>query len=178
MQGTIFSYGGPASRRSTYEHTGSFAVLDFQTTGLAPDRGDRIVEAAVVRVDAGGRVEDEFSTLINPGRDTGAAFLHRIENADVVDAPRFQDVMPHLLARLDGAVVVAHNAPFEEAFLAAEFRRAGVTSLRMPALCTLWLGQQTFETPNYKLWTLAQKRATRCWTGTWRSDTHAPRPSC
>jgi hypothetical protein len=57
---------------------------------------------------------------------------------------------------MSGAVVVAHNATFEEAFLAAELKRAGVEGVSIPALCTLWLGRQTFATPNYKLGTLAR----------------------
>jgi DNA polymerase-3 subunit epsilon len=60
------------------------------------------------------------------------------------------------LARLDGTVIVAHNAAFEERFIVAEFARAGVKTPPMPALCSLWLGQQTFDTPNHKLGTLAQ----------------------
>ena len=156
MKGKLFTYGGPACRGSR-EHTGSYAVIDVETTGLAPVRGDRVIEIAVARVDADGRIEDEFATLINPeGRDTGPVFIHGITNDAVAKAPTFAEVAPELLARLDGAVVVAHNAPFEERFLATELARAGHTGLRMPALCTLWLGQQTFRTPNHKLGTLAR----------------------
>lgn len=57
---------------------------------------------------------------------------------------------------MSGAVVVAHNATFEEAFLAAELKRASMNVSKVPALCTLWLGRQTFATPNYKLGTLAR----------------------
>jgi DNA polymerase-3 subunit epsilon len=156
MKGTLFTYGGPACRGSR-EHTGSYAVIDLETTGLAPTRGDRIIEIAVARVDADGRIEDEYATLINPeGRDTGPVFIHGISNDAVAKAPTFAEVAPELLARLDGAVVVAHNAPFEERFLGTELTRAGHTGMRMPALCTLWLGQQTFRTPNHKLGTLAR----------------------
>lgn len=104
-------------------------------------RRDRVVEVAVARVDATGRVEDEFATLINPdGRDVGPTFIHGITNQHVKSAPRFAEVVPELLERMSGAVVVAHNATFEEAFLAQEFERAGVSADQMPALCTLCLG--------------------------------------
>ncbi|MFC5730259.1 MULTISPECIES: 3'-5' exonuclease [Nocardioides] len=142
--------------RSGAEHSGPYAVIDFETTGLSARR-DRIVEVAIARVDASGRIEDEFATLINPeGRDVGPTFIHGITNAQVERAPTFADVAPELLCRLSGAVVVAHNATFEEAFLAAELKRAGLEVPRLPALCTLWLGRQTFTTPNYKLGTLAR----------------------
>lgn len=156
MRGPMLSYAGPVGAGTGYVHHGPYAVVDVQTTGLRPGRGDRVVEIAVARVDSGGRIEDEFATLVNPGRDTGPEFLHGIGNADVQRAPTFDQVVPELLQRLDGAVLVAHNAPFEEAFLRHELRRAGVKDLRLPALCTLWLGRQTFDTPNYKLGTLAR----------------------
>jgi DNA polymerase III epsilon subunit-like protein len=129
----------------------------FETTGLSPRQGDRIVEVAVARVHAEGQIEDEFATLINPeGRDVGATFIHGITNEQVRRAPTFADVFPELLARMNGAVVVAHNATFEEAFLASELKRAGIAVTPIPALCTLWLGRQTFTTPNFKLGTLAR----------------------
>jgi DNA polymerase III epsilon subunit-like protein len=154
--GELFSYGGPSSGKG-YVHDGSFAVIDVETTGFSPGKGDRVIELAIARVDKNGRIEDEYATLLNPeGRDTGAVFVHGISNDAVRNAPLFSDVVADVLARLDGAVVVAHNARFEERFMAAEFARAGVRTPPMPALCSLWLGQQTFDTPNHKLGTLAQ----------------------
>jgi len=120
-------------------------------------KGDRVIELAIARVDKNGRIEDEYATLLNPeGRDTGAVFVHGISNEAVRNAPLFSDVVADVLARLDGAVIVAHNAVFEERFIAAEFARSGVTTPPLPALSSLWLGQQTFDTPNHKLGTLAQ----------------------
>ncbi|MDQ0826069.1 DNA polymerase III epsilon subunit-like protein [Arthrobacter sp. B2I5] len=154
--GELFSYGGPSSGKS-YIHDGSFAVIDVETTGFSPGKGDRVIELAIARVDKNGRIEDEYATLLNPeGRDTGAVIIHGISNEAVRNAPLFSDVLADVLARLDGAVIVAHNAIFEERFIAAEFARAGMATPPLPALCSLWLGQQTFDTPNHKLGTLAQ----------------------
>jgi len=155
LRGPLFNYGGTSVRRGS-EHDGPFAVIDFETTGLSAKR-DRIVEVAIARVDASGRIDDEFATLINPqGRDVGPTFIHGITNAQVRHAPTFAEVAPELLSRLSGAVVVAHNATFEEAFLAAELERADINAGPLPALCTLWLGRQTFATPNHKLSTIAR----------------------
>lgn len=154
--GSLFSYGGPSSGRG-YVHDGPFAVIDVETTGFSPGKGDRVIELAIARVDRNGRVEDEYATLLNPeGRDTGAVFVHGISNDAVCNAPLFSDVIGDVLARLEGTVIVAHNAVFEERFLAAELQRAGIATPFLPALCSLWLGQQTFDTPNHKLGTLAQ----------------------
>lgn len=150
----LFGYASDGRGR---EHDGTYAVIDVETTGLSPQSGDRIIEVAIQRVDISGRVEDEFATLINPeGRDTGPVFIHGISNNAVARAPEFGEVADEVLSRLDGAVVVAHNAGFEEKFLGAEFAAAGRHGLRMPALDTLWLARQTFDTPNHKLGTLAQ----------------------
>nr|WP_238342378.1 exonuclease domain-containing protein [Actinopolymorpha rutila] len=152
----MFVYGGAAGK-AVYRHDGVYAVIDVETTGFSPERGDRVIEIAIARVDASGRILDEYATLLNPqGRDTGPVFVHGISNEAVRDAPVFADVAGDILARLDGAVVVAHNASFEERFLAAEFARAGVEAPQFPALCTLWLAQRTFDTPNHKLATLAR----------------------
>lgn len=154
MRGSLFHYGGDGHG---VELDAPFAVVDVETTGLSPQRGDRIVEIAVARVDRSGRILDEFATLINPdGQDTGPVFVHGISNDAVRDAPRFTDIVDELLQRLNGAVVVAHNAVFEERFLAAELRRAGVATPVLPAVCSLWLAQQTLRTPNHKLGTLAR----------------------
>ena len=154
MRGPLFSYAGTGRGERI---AGPYAVIDVETTGFSPQHGDRVIEIAVARVDAAGRIEDEYATLLNPqGRDTGAVFVHGLSNDSVRNAPLFAEVAGELLARLDGAVVVAHNAVFEERFLAAEFARAGIALPRMPALCTLWLGQRTFATPNHTLRTLAR----------------------
>ncbi|MBE1610283.1 3'-5' exonuclease [Actinopolymorpha pittospori] len=159
MRGPLFMYGGPAAGAPGYRHDGPYAIVDVETTGFSPNRGDRVIEIAIARVDAFGRIEDEYATLLSPeGRDTGPVFVHGISNESVRDAPTFRDVAGDILARLEGAVLVAHNAIFEERFLAAEFARAGIKTGPVPALCTLWLAQRTLAMPNYKLATLARHR--------------------
>ena len=155
----MFAYGGPATgRRGEHVHDGPYAVVDVETTGFSPTKGDRVVEIAIARVDASGRIEDEWSTLLNPdGRDTGAVHVHRITDEAVRHAPRFADVLPDVLHRLDGAVVVAHNAAFEERFLAAELASAGASPGTLPALCTMRLAQATVDSPDHKLGTLARR---------------------
>src|SRR3954447_5023061 len=153
MRGRLFQYGGDGAG---FPVDAPYAVIDVETTGFSPAKGDRIVEVAIARFDARGRIEDEYATLVNPGRDVGPVFVHGISNTEVLDAPAFADIAGELLARMDGAVVVAHNATFEERFLAAEFARMDVALPLNPALCSLWLARRTLRTPNYKLTTLAR----------------------
>jgi DNA polymerase-3 subunit epsilon len=74
----------------------------------------------------------------------------------VRSAPTFADVAGEILDRLDGAVVVMHDAAFGERFLEAEFARADVELPLTPALCTQWLARRTLRTPDVTLRTLAR----------------------
>lgn len=113
-----------------------FAIIDVETTGLSPKQ-DRIVELAVVRVDGAGAVIDQWSTRFDPEGPVGATHIHGITQADVDGQPRFRDVAAALAPHLAGMPIVAHNAPFDLAFLRAEFRRAGWDVPWLPAYCTL-----------------------------------------
>lgn len=147
----MFSYPEPYG----YTHADAgFAVVDLETTGFDARGHDRIVEVAIVCIDAQGRELGTFSTLINPGRSVAAGAVHHIDNAMVRDAPLFGEIAPAILAWLEGTVVVAHNAQFEDAFLSAEFARAGWRLPRVPAVDTLPLAQACVPTANHKLTTL------------------------
>lgn len=125
-----------------------YAVVDVETTGLcwgatAGDRGDRIIEVAVVHVDTTGRITGAWDTLVNPGHDLGSAGPRRIRSSDVRLAPTFEQIAPELCALLEGRVVVAHNASFDARFLAAEFELAGLPTPVSVArsLCTMQLAR-------------------------------------
>lgn len=120
-----------------------YAVLDLETTGLSPTLHDRIVEVAVVCVDAQGAIESEWSTLVNPGRDLGPQHVHGITAADAMLAPAFADVAGWVARLLADRVVVGHNVAFDVRFLTAELARAGLP-LEIDAstcLCTMHLSR-------------------------------------
>jgi len=120
-----------------------YTVIDFETTGLSPRHGDRIVEIGVVKVSHQGEVYDAWGTLVNPRRDVGASNIHGITARDVAKAPTFDEVAPALLDAIDGRIIAAHNAGFDTRFLSAELRRAGypVADVPVPAVCTMeWSG--------------------------------------
>ncbi len=62
-----------------------YAVVDVETTGLARD--DRIISAAVYRLDARGEVEDHWYTLVNPERDPGPVWIHGLTSDVLEGAP-------------------------------------------------------------------------------------------
>ena len=113
-----------------------WVVVDFETTGLHPGYHHRAVEIALV-CGRGPQVEDCWSTLLCPDRDIGAGEIHGLFGRDLADAPRFEQIAGSVLERLRDRWVIAHNARFDEAFLAAEMARAGVALPALPWLCTL-----------------------------------------
>ena len=116
-----------------------FSVLDVETTGIFPTRHDRIVEVAVVVVEADGRIQDEYSSLVNPNRDVGPTRVHGIAASDVASAPSFQTIAGDVLDRLRGTIVVGHNVRFDASFVRAECERSGLALPAFPTLCTLGL---------------------------------------
>jgi len=127
-----------------------FAVVDLETTGFAPHT-ERVVEVAVVVLDADGHEVDAFCTLIDPQREPGPTHIHGITAEMVAGAPTFADVHPYLAGLLSGRVVVGHNVDrFDLAFLVAECRRLGGDDL-VPAtvvtLDTLRVAQSYLDLP-------------------------------
>jgi len=119
------------------------AIVDVETTGAHP-AWDRVTEIAVVEVED-GEVVSEWSTLVNPGESIPPAIqaLTGITNAMVADAPAFEDLAPDLYERLDGRVLVAHNARFDYGFLRHEFERAGLR-FQARTLCTVKLSRRLY----------------------------------
>ncbi|WIE62766.1 exonuclease domain-containing protein [Curtobacterium sp. MCLR17_032] len=134
-------------------HNG-YAVIDLETTGLAPSYGHRIIEIGIVHVTPDGDVERTFETVVNPERDLGPVHIHRLRGADMTGAPTFADIAGDLIDKLRGRVVVAHNASFEARFLHAEFERLGHRSpfkQASTALCTMRLAQEFLPGSGRKL---------------------------
>ena len=109
-----------------------YTALDVETTGLSPERGDRIVSLAAVRV-RHGRIEREtaFTTVVNPDRAIPAAStrFHGITDEMVAAAPRIGTVLPALRAFAAGTVLVGHEVWLDLRFLALESDRAGLAGL-------------------------------------------------
>ena len=95
----------------------SIVALDIETTGLDP-QADAITEIGAVRFN-GHRVEDEWSTLVNPGRPIPPQItsLTGITNEMVRNAPTIRSVLPDLASFVGDAVVLGHSVRFDLSFL-------------------------------------------------------------
>lgn len=117
------------------------AVIDFETTGLSPKAGARVVEVGVVRIEPGGDPQVVLDTLVDPEGPVHATDIHGITDDDVVGAPTFRELAGTVYEALDGAVVLAYNSAFDMAFLRAEILRASrLSDCELPPhLCLMWL---------------------------------------
>jgi DNA polymerase-3 subunit epsilon len=137
----------------------TFVVLDLETTGGAAD-GAGITEIGAVKVRAGERL-GEFATLVNPGVPLPPfiTVLTGITEAMLRPAPPIEAVLPALLEFLRGAVLVAHNAPYDVGFLKAACARHGFPWPQIRVLDTAALARRALtrdEVANRKLGTLAR----------------------
>lgn len=122
-----------------------FIVFDTETTGLLPHK-DEIVQIGAVHVLNGALIAgDRFDALVDPGRPIPAAStkVHKITDAMVAGAPDIGVVGQRLHAFAAGSVMVAHNAPFDFAFLRRHRKRMGV-EWDMPILDTVLLSAVLF----------------------------------
>lgn len=96
-----------------------FVVFDLETTGLEPKK-EQIVEIGAVKFDRRGPIA-RFSVLVDPGRPmpAEASKVNGITDAMLAGKPSLDEVLPDFLRFIDGAVLIAHNAPFDCSFVDA-----------------------------------------------------------
>jgi DNA polymerase III epsilon subunit family exonuclease len=122
------------------------AVFDVETTGLSAAYGDRICEVGIVCA-RGDEIIDTYQSLVNPQRpiSPGAAQVNGLSDAQVCQAPVFAEVAAEVLAHMDGATLVCHNAPFDLSFLEAELARLGLTRPPIDVLDTLDIARRYYR---------------------------------
>lgn len=127
-----------------------YVAIDVETTGLDP-KTSRIVEFAAVDLtpfmakgtSPGKATVDSLSTLLDPEMmmPAKATAINGLTDSDLIGQPKFRDKAQEILSFLDGATLVAHNAPFDKKFLVAEFKRFGI-EFKPRTQCTLKMAKQ------------------------------------
>jgi DNA polymerase-3 subunit epsilon len=133
----------------------SLIVLDFETTGLSPDMGDRAIEIGAVRLEK-GLVVDRFQALMDPGKRV-SAFIEDytgITNRMLSKAAPCEDVMHEFADFMGDSNLVAHNASFDKRFLDAELGRIS-KAYNGKFACSLLVARRLYQqAPNHKLGSL------------------------
>ena len=127
----------------------SFAVVDFETTGLNPET-DRIVQLAAVIVNGEGHIVDSFDTIVKPESPAeyqhGAEHIHGISAEQVSSGMPLRQALEQLWSISAGNVFTAHNASFDLGFLHAESERVGIEGQVEIHIDTLELSRRTAGT--------------------------------
>lgn len=128
------------------------AILDFETTGMSPDYGDRITEVGVAVV-ADGKIINTFQSLANAGVRIPSFIeqLTGISNAMIRRAPPVAEVMAALAEFVGKMPLVAHNASFDRKFLDAELARIG-RQRQQEIACSVLVSRRVYpDAPSHKL---------------------------
>ncbi|GAM10448.1 DNA polymerase III PolC-type [Geobacter sp. OR-1] len=132
-------------------------IIDFETTGLSPNYGDRTIEVGAVLV-SNNQIEERFQSLMNP-RIKISSFIEDytgITNRMLSKAPDINDVMKKLKSFIARHHLVAHNASFDSRFLDAEFSRINHKRVNEFA-CSMLISRRLYpNAPNHKLETLVR----------------------
>jgi DNA polymerase-3 subunit epsilon len=132
-------------------------VIDFETTGLSPNLGERTIEVGAVLIQD-NQIKDRYQSLMNPGKRI-SSFIEDytgITNRMLATAPSIKEVMLELKDFIGSYELVAHNASFDARFLDAEFDRIKHKRNNNFA-CSLMMARRIYpEAPNHKLETLVR----------------------
>lgn len=133
----------------------SLIILDFETTGLSPNLGDRAIEIGAVKLE-NGKVVDQFQELMNPGRPV-STFIEDytgITNKMLRNAAPCEEVMEKFSGFIQGQNLVAHNASFDKRFLDSELQQIS-SNYDGEFACSLLVSRRLYQSaPNHKLGTL------------------------
>jgi ribonuclease HI/DNA polymerase-3 subunit epsilon len=123
-------------------------IMDTETTGLDPLKGDRIIEVGIVEMIGRKFTGEKLHVYINPqrGMDDEVIRIHGISEAFLTDKPTFDQVAQSLYDFMDGAEIIAHNASFDMNFLNMEFAKVGMTDFaeRVQVTDSLFMAKQQY----------------------------------
>ena len=131
-----------------------FVAIDFETTGLSPGRGARVIEIGAVRVSK-GEIADEFSSFVSQEEDQMPPHITRITGITsemLLGAPSPTSAFGQLSDFIRDSDLVAHNARFDKSFLDSELGRVGLSS-RNHFHCSLVRSRKVL--PNLRKFNLA-----------------------
>ncbi|MBU0991622.1 MAG: 3'-5' exonuclease [Proteobacteria bacterium] len=132
-------------------------VLDFETTGLSPNMGDRAIEIGAVLIEK-GKIRNRFQELMNPGfRISGFIESYTgITNTMLKKASPCAEVMDRFADFIRGHNLVAHNASFDRRFLDTELDRID-RNYSGNFACSMLVSRRIYQNaPNHKLESLVR----------------------
>lgn len=132
-------------------------VLDFETTGLSPERSE-IIQIGAIKFEK-AKMVDQFARYARASRPIPAKItqITGITDETVKDAPALKESLLELRDFIGDYPIVAHNASFDLKFLLANYHRYDIAYPSPTVIDTLTLARKYIrQTPNHKLTTLKQ----------------------
>lgn len=150
-----FGEGKVVVELNSQQSDSGVVILDFETSGMSPEQGDRAIEVGAVRL-VDDQIVNRFQSLMNPGRFINSFIedLTGISNAMVRQAPPAAEVMGQFFRFIGDSPLVAHNAAFDRRFLDAELALIGLKR-QQEMVCSLLVARRLYPgIPNHRLQTL------------------------
>ena len=122
-------------------------VLDTETTGLSPEKGDRVVEIGCLELSNHMATGQTYRCYVNPEitMPSSAQDVHGLSDEFLADKPLFSGIVDEFLAFAGDDPLIIHNAAFDMGFINAELRRLGRPGLPMTqAVDTVSMARQKF----------------------------------
>ena len=116
-------------------------TFDTETTGLDYKSGDRVIEIGLVEILGREKSKKTFQTYLNPeGKEIseGARAITNISDSDLVDAPKFSEVVDDFIDFIKDAEVVIHNAEFDVGFINNELKIIDHSIKDIRDICTVF----------------------------------------
>jgi len=118
-------------------HMERLIVLDTETTGIEPLEGHRVIEVGAVQILDREITELEFHRYLQPNRNVGESVkIHGISDKFLRNKPQFSEISEDLIAFIEGATLIIHNAPFDLGFLNNELKLIG-SKKKIEDMCTI-----------------------------------------
>lgn len=128
-------------------------IADSETTGASPRNGDRAVDIGLVEMVGGRRTGRTWQSYFDPKREVhwGALRVHGLSNKFLSGKPRFHEKADEMLAFIDGAPCLAHNARFDREVFLHEFHASGLPVPDLKFHDTIPLAQAVVKASSYSL---------------------------
>lgn len=119
----------------------TYVVYDLETTGISSNYNE-IIEIAACKI-KNGIIVDEFTTFVNPRRKISdfTTNLTSITNDDLRNAPYIEKAIMDFYEFINGTILVAHNATFDNSHLYRNLSDQGITDISFPTIDTLQLAR-------------------------------------
>ena len=114
-------------------------VLDTETTGLSPEKGDRVVEIGCVELINHVPTQNTFQVYLNPEReiDEAAMEVHGLTLDFLSDKPKFYDIHEEFLEFIKNSELIIHNAPFDVGFIDSELEKLQLSEWKLEHHCSV-----------------------------------------